>query len=579
MPFPAVTMNAPVLSHPNRLIEAVYNNIQFDCSKFKPKQGSETCQKCMEETRKVREDLLPFTKLMIQDQAEKYSYECRREVPNSGDKTAAYNSIKRRIVKIGCSRDKEVLKYAFASKRAVTTLLPCFSNLTSGKIPPERVSDMVEAIAKTLRVPECHVSDAFGDFRSLCSEFPRVRRCFFASFDDIIHASATCNAFGLFSSAVPQSGELFRPGVILKHANQRMQTPAADLLRLLKGPILDDQTHSCLLDNFVGNYSADCDLEKQMDLLVANIKTIYKLYRQFVPPTSKFPNEISETADIEIIRNTVQNEYQYNLNNESHLNDFAPMLACKNGNMTLSTKCDLFHSTFSTSGIGYSFNNEPFSVLFKNTSSNFAFYKEMYEKEDNDENDIPRHIVGTGQRFSLDFIIRHDPYGYRYNGDNKPVEYQQVYMALHDPIDIPDLKSEGIIIQPGLSYEIRVSPTLTVTDSSGLAMKPETRNCYTKNDNDGLKVHNIYSQSACLFECKLKNAARLCKCSAWDYPRIEPSTDICLNKTMAQCFQDIMANDIYGSDCDCLNDCEHVTYNMDLHVSSLRNTGFEDNLK
>ncbi len=263
---------------------------------------------------------------------------------------------------------------------------------------------------------------------------------------------------------------------------------------------------------------------------------------------------------------------------ERVLHDYSVLLGCKFGDIGLSKGCRLFSNMFTANGIGYTFNNKPFWNLFKNTSSNFAFFKEMYERRYSIENALPRLTESNGQTFSLDFGIRHEPYGYKFIADDELfVKSQTVYLSLHDPSAMPNMKSEGITLQPGQFYEIRVYPTLTVTEESGLGLDHTARNCISKDDNVELKAFSQYSQTACLFECKLQKAIQVCNCSAWDYPRIDPSAKLCkLQDRSSQCFNYMMDSTIKSEeDCDCMNDCEHIQYTMDLQVTPL--TGTSDN--
>ncbi len=77
----------------------------------------------------------------------------------------------------------------------------------------------------------------------------------------------------------------------------------------------------------------------------------------------------------------MENDYGYHMLNQSVLNDHATILACKYGDAELSESCNLFSNTFSSAGVGYTFNAQPFWKMFRNTTSNFAFLPEVYEQE------------------------------------------------------------------------------------------------------------------------------------------------------------------------------------------------------
>ncbi len=264
------------------------------------------------------------------------------------------------------------------------------------------------------------------------------------------------------------------------------------------------------------------------------------------------------------------------MKNDPILNAYATILACKFGKGYFETNCNLFSNIFTWTGIGYTFNNIPFWTLFKNTSSNYAFYKEFYEKSEGFEHMLPRNFAGTDKDYSFDFVIRHKPYGYTYKDDNTYFAYQEVFLSLHNPADVVNLKSTGITIQPGMSYEIRVRPTVTVTDASGLSLDPKTRNCFSeRQDQKTMFAYKNYRISACHFECKIQYAVATCNCSAWNYPRITNSDDICLGNELNTCFRNAIYSDRGDKDCNCLNSCDQVTYDLDFQVTALRKTNYK----
>ncbi len=148
--------------------------------------------------------------------------------------------------------------------------------------------------------------------------------------------------------------------------------------------------------------------------------------------------------------------------------------------------------------------------------------------------------------------------------------YPAVFLAIHDPSDMPNLKTEGMTIQPGMFYDIKVDPSLTMTDKSGLALDLNQRNCRSKDEKEDLKTFNIYSQTACIFECQLGNAMLMCNCSAWDYPVIDPSVSLCRGHIANECFHNVMSTTATPKLCHCMNDCEHVKYDIDVQVTPLR---------
>ena len=72
-----------------------------------------------------------------------------------------------------------------------------------------------------------------------------------------------------------------------------------------------------------------------------------------------------------------------------------------------------------------------------------------------------------------------------------------------------------------------------------------------------------YTEEGCLFECKLKRAAKSSKCIPWDYPVPKGLEDmpICTmgSGTTMETFE-LHMNEPDVSMCDCLPDCHVVNY-------------------
>ncbi len=135
-----------------------------------------------------------------------------------------------------------------------------------------------------------------------------------------------------------------------------------------------DASLNCSFVEIVLKKSTQCRSLIADDYWSNNIDLVYKLKKQTMEPSSKNPAEKSELKDVDKFRQILQSQYDYKMNNEAVLDDYAAMLACRFGDTVLTEECSMFASSFSSTGIGYTFNTLPFLNMFKNTSSNFAYY-------------------------------------------------------------------------------------------------------------------------------------------------------------------------------------------------------------
>ncbi len=597
LPFPAVTLNAAKLHYPYRLVEAAYSDVKIDCLRWYPWHGN-SCEECYDETTDFRRDLSLHIQEMLYQQYKSYSNACREDLETAEDDAKARERIAESL-KVDCPT--EHYQYLVTAFRAVHA---CLHNLTNdedfeffGSI--DIITDMLE---RTFRVPICKAQDIFEESLQSCQRHRGIVSD--DSCNDLIDSlvgdieEIFCWSYGILKTVVPQKRLIdYKGGIAFKTVwrrerdyffNAHLGDEALDIINSVAQEQDSIIFPNCTFAEILLEVRRlnKCEINIQEDFWLDKMDLVYRLKKHTIAPSSRMAYEKGELNDIEQIKRVMKTEHNYVFINESNTfteNEYATIMTCKFGDNYLMEDCNMFSNTFTTSGIGYTFNAQPFWTIYENSSSNFAFYKEMYEKEEGFEDKLPRKNINAGQSFSFEFFIRHTPYGYQYRGDVKYVVVPQahdVLLSIHDPGHIPNLKSEGIVIKPGMSYEIRFSPTVTVTDQSALMLDKETRNCRSKDENDELMLFKYYSQSACLFECKLSQAIRACNCSSWDYPRVEPSASICLDyysyymdetyNIENTCFSSMMHNDTLETNCDCLNDCEQIVYEVDTHVSELQ---------
>ncbi len=575
LPFPAVTMNAAKMDHLYRMIEAGYNHINFDCSDLPLDGENRTCQACIDATKLIREELRPTLENMLFQAMREYRHDCSRFQSMAQIKREASEDVRKYLVKKVCSEDW--------GRSIVRSLSPC---LSSSRTFYRKRSDMLEIMSKRMRISQC-LNEVASEFQALCgSQSSTDQTC--EELVTGISDSMLCTAFGAILTNFFHMKGPFSPGVVLKFLYEQENTylptnyTVALLNSLFNRNETDNYPQQCLqgaIFLYGTGHSVRTECEEEnfgIDFWLGHMDLVYKLMKQTIAPNSKIANERRELGDRNAIRKAMQREFNYHMNDEPIVNDYATLLTCKYGDMNFTDNCKLFSNMFTTSGFGYTFNNPPFWSLFRNTTSNLAFYKEMYEKNEIFETQLPRHISRIGPESSLDFVVRHDSYD-KCDCLSSVKHSQEAVLALHDPEKLPILHSEAIIIHPGYFYDIRVVPSVTITDESALEFDPETRNCLSKHENEALNVFKTYSQSACLFECKIEKAIKACNCSSLEYPRTNTSVNPCIDFDVNnECFHHVMANDSVSRDCNCLNDCEYIKYDMDLHVTKLRQTNYEE---
>ncbi len=568
-------MNAAMLDYPYRLIDSVNNHAKIDCS-HKSTASNDSCHACLEETSWIqhyfRTGLPELLKGMLAD----YERKCRDHTYTAPSRAAA---IRRMIPYHLCELDDDI------AKMAVDSLLSYFATATvTHEYSYDYSSPVKDLIANAFGKPYCLQEELLKSFQNTSGQGAAVGNCydqFHKIGGNVWDFTGRVKFCRLYSSLKLLTGQYltedFRAGILFKYTRVSDKSYPIDALEnfFLKD-VLFAQKHidipygswrwiPCLHDFVMFKHEKYCKMTQQD--WPGNLDLLYRVMKQRVAPISMVATEKSELKVIEKAKNRTQKIRGNSFIDEPVWNDHAVIMACKYGKEEMTTQCDKFSNVFSSMGIGYSFNTVPYWAMHKNTTGNFAFYKEQYEKAQGFEKERPRMIRESGDAF--EFIIRHQPYGYEYDEENRPATHQKVLLSLHDPGQIPNLKIEGLTIRPGMSYDIRVNPKVTITDETAMSLDNKTRNCLSTSDNVHLHSFRRYSQSACLWECRLRQATNACNCTAWNFPRVQSSASICFYQESIKCFSSVMDSKLPVSNCECLNDCEHILYDVDVHVSVL----------
>ena len=183
--------------------------------------------------------------------------------------------------------------------------------------------------------------------------------------------------------------------------------------------------------------------------------------------------------------------------------------------------CDLFKRSFTTQGLGYTFNNEIEEKLITSKFRTNEFSHNRKRK--------PSLMKSTGSEHSLTVIIDsnveevekyENTTGNTQDGDvtHKPKE---ILVSLHNPNEPADtffIPASSIKIPLGYSTTFFITPKARDIDESGKDLEETKRNCRLSEDTKDLDIFNVYSKVACLFECKMRLSMKRCGCVPWNYP-------------------------------------------------------------
>ena len=186
--------------------------------------------------------------------------------------------------------------------------------------------------------------------------------------------------------------------------------------------------------------------------------------------------------------------------------------------------CNLFRRSFTTVGMGYTFNNEVEEKLVKEDFRNAELSPNTARE--------PSYMKSTGSDSFLTVVIENNAEEVeRYKNrkilsgklEKKEAAHKpnEITVSLHNPKEPADTKfvpSTSIRIPLGQSTTFFITPKAREIDESGRDLGETKRKCRLTEDTKDLDIYNIYSKVACLLECKIKKSIKRCGCVPWNYP-------------------------------------------------------------
>ena len=175
--------------------------------------------------------------------------------------------------------------------------------------------------------------------------------------------------------------------------------------------------------------------------------------------------------------------------------------------------CNLFKRSFTNHGLGFTFNNAKAEQLIKKEFQNKILH--------HNKNRNPSLMKTANPQHSLSVLIENNAeevQEYKKDKLHKRLNPQKITVSLHSPNEPADLRSKSFQVPLGHSTTVYVTPKARTIDETAMELTESERECRLNNDAKSLKIFNIYTRAACLFECKMRHALNRCKCQPWDYP-------------------------------------------------------------
>ena len=204
---------------------------------------------------------------------------------------------------------------------------------------------------------------------------------------------------------------------------------------------------------------------------------------------------------------------------KSRTNPFVAMCMFMGNVKTMTFEnCNLFKRSFTTKGIGFTFNNEIEEKLIKKEFYSTALFPNTKRN--------PSLMKSTSSEHSLMAIIENNAEEVqRYENTvdssgqgDESIKPKRFSVSLHNPREPADIRSKSFTIPLGQSTTVYITPKAREIDESGGELTESQRNCRLDDDTEALEIFSAYTRAGCMFECRMKHSVEHCGCVPWNYP-------------------------------------------------------------
>ncbi len=572
--FPALTAEADEMGfHTQR--DTILNQLTYDC---KTKDTEDQAKDCMKETAAARSIVQPLTEDLVRNMFKKY------KAIVIEDETNASDNVIRILTCESYNGD-----YDFGAK----ILNPLVEVLSKPNDPAreQKVEIYIDLIAKSFKAPKSHfLVDMSKDLLSHKNQEIKRDECLRAYFDT--HISHEAKAMVLLLLKVKYDYSVVTLGswhnwsyhplfnisakTALKKNFEEVHAQVSDGMdQLMQGK---DMTFMDVMqfigqDDFLhSNKNQPATPKQHTSAMSCKYKEILQVAKYTIRPLTSKMTETSKVRDMQQSLKAV-NATLGRKGSSSYINSPPVMLNCSFRKDEDDSLCQNVTTTFTATGLGYSFNSESFFSLYKRSPHMETFCQEILGRtgqkacqvEDAKEKRKPFLIMKNGPKFALRLVLN-TPQKDRF-------EWSLRKLSIHSPHSIPDFEENFFEPNSGTHTTVIVTPHVTTADKKLLAMSRAIRKChYQEADGNPLKVFKNYTRDNCAFECHLEKSIKICGCVPWKYPKLHGNDTTCSHMEETGCFEDTFRKVKNNEKCPhCIYECNRVDYAYTIHTKPLEN--------
>ena len=190
-------------------------------------------------------------------------------------------------------------------------------------------------------------------------------------------------------------------------------------------------------------------------------------------------------------------------------------------------------------------------------------------------NELVDYKIYTGRNEGLKLVL--DAHTSNIASGSISDNFRGFHVVVDGKEKYPFTTRNGILLKTGQDNELIISATRFEADEGIRTVKPFKRNCYFMNEHP-LRLHKIYTQSNCFFQCKIERVRDLLfnenkmekRCVPWFYPVEDEYLHELCDPWQTVRFQKLLKA-ISDDECSgCLPDCISTKYKTTLSSAPLK---------
>ncbi len=338
------------------------------------------------------------------------------------------------------------------------------------------------------------------------------------------------------------------------------------------GLVQDDETKLADIMTFIGKSDSELKIgflfgtneAKAVSRVSRQYKNILQVAKYTMRPLFSNMTEQARVRDMnEILPKHIDARYG-RMGPGSYINFSPALLYCSFEGNEDAKACQAT-TTFTETGLGYTFNTGNFFDVHQRNSSMDIFCQEIVARTDqdlcslglNNQDKQPALITNNGAKFALRLVL------------NTPSHQK---LSIHSPHSTADTRNNFMQPAPGTHTTVVVTPRIISLAEGSLSDEEKSvRGChYQPKDGNPLQLYQNYTRDNCMFECHLKKSMDGCDCVPWNYPKLDPNVKTC-SQNETSCFAKAMVESSKkNSNCShCIDECYKVDYEYTIDTKPL----------